>query len=237
MKLLIIEDNPRLSMRMRDRLQRWYVVEIVSTGEEGILRAASGTFDVILLDLGLPDAPGLEVCKAIRTITTHIPILVVTGVDTSASRISLLNSGADDYITKPFDITELRARINALGRRIQRGDGAPTITVGDLVLDPGTRSVSRSGIPILLRKKEYDVLEYMASNPNRVLSRQMIVDHAWPITNSSWTSTVDVHIKQLRDKIDRPFSYNLIKTLYGVGYMLTNVDDPATPKLTKMRHP
>ena len=220
MKLLVIEDNPRLSARIKQQLQRWYIVEIASTGHEGLRLASTDAFELILLDLGLPDTPGLEVCKQIRQLTNSTPILVVTGIDTSDSRVELLNAGADDYITKPFDLAELRARINALARRSSRSDSTPLVTVADLVIDPASRKVVRNNTPINLRRKEFDILEYLARNVGRVLSRQMIINHAWPATSTSWTGSVDVHIKQLRDKVDKPFEYPLIKTSYGVGYMV-----------------
>lgn len=232
MKLLIIEDNPRLSARMKQQLQRWYIVEVAHSGDEGLRLASTDTFNLVLLDLGLPDTPGLEVCRQIRQLTQETPVLVVTGVDTTESRVELLNAGADDYITKPFDLSEMRARINALARRRQRSESIPLITVGDLVIDPARRTVTRSGVPISLRRKEFDILEYLASHAGRVLSRQMIINHAWPITSRGWIGSVDVHIKQLRDKVDKPFRYPLIKTSYGVGYM---VDIPEEIKTEERR--
>lgn len=204
---------------MKQQLQKWYIVEVANTGDEGIRLVSEGYFQLVLLDLGLPDAPGLEVCKQIRRLSSDTPILIVTGIDSLQSRVELLDSGADDYITKPFDIPELRARINALARRSNRSTSTPLITLGDLIIDPASRKVSRNKIPITLRRKEFDILEYLASNPGRVLSRQMIINHAWSESSASWTGSVDVHIKQLRDKVDKPFSYPLIKTSYGVGYM------------------
>ncbi len=218
MKALVIEDNPRLSVRIKQQLRRWYIVETASSGDEGIRLAATDLFDIVLLDLGLPDTPGLEVCKQLRKLSKNLPILVVTGIDTTESRVELLDNGADDYITKPFDISELHSRINALARRRSRTDISDSIEVGDLIIHPTQRKVSRSGHQIDLRRKEFDILEYLASHPGRVMTRQMIINHAWSSTSSSWTGSVDVHIKQLRDKVDRPFSYPLIKTSYGVGY-------------------
>lgn len=220
MKLLVIEDNPRLADRIKKQLGRWYIVETAESGDKGLQLVNSGSFDIVLLDLGLPDTPGLEICRQIRHISSDIPILIVTGIDTVASRVQLLDSGADDYITKPFDLAELRARINALARRRLRSIDTPVIHIGDLVIDPTRRLVTREGVLITLRRKEFDILEYLASNPGRVMSRQNIINHAWTSTSNSWTGSVDVHIKQLRDKVDRPFSYPLIKTSYGVGYML-----------------
>ncbi len=220
MKILVIEDNPRLASKIKQQLSKWYITETSMSGDEGLQQVTTTPFNIVLLDLGLPDTPGLEVCRQIRNITKDLPILVVTGVDTIESRVELLDAGADDYITKPFDITELRARINALIRRRARNIYKDTISIGDLTIDPSKRSVVRSGQQINLRRKEFDILEYLATHPGRVMSRQMIINHAWSTTSDSWIGSVDVHIKQLRDKVDRPFAYPLIKTSYGVGYML-----------------
>lgn len=220
MKILVIEDNPRLLDRIKRQLQKWYIVEQAASGHEGIELATSGEIDCILLDLGLPDMSGLEVCGKLRELNLDVPILVLTGIDTTSSRVELLDAGADDYLTKPFDPSELQARINALSRRRMRNTSQKVITVGDLVIEPLSRKVERSSIAIKLRRKEFDILEYLALNQGRVMSRQMIVNHAWASTSASWVGSVDVHIKQLRDKIDKPFSYPLIKTSYGIGYMI-----------------
>lgn len=220
MKLLIIEDNPRLASRIKKQLRQWFIVETAASGDEGLRLASTAIFDIVLLDLGLPDTPGLMVCKQLRQLSKDIPILVVTGIDTTESRVELLDAGADDYITKPFELAELKARINALARRRSRNESQSNITIGDLIIEPSSRFVSRAGQSILLRRKEFDILEYLAANAGRVMSRQQIINHAWPTGSSSWVGSVDVHIKQLRDKIDKPFSYPLIKTTYGVGYMV-----------------
>lgn len=221
MKVLIIEDNPRLASRMEQQLKSWCVAESATSGDAGIRLAATHTFDIVLLDLGLPDSSGLEVCRQIRDLSSDLAILVVTGTDTVDSRVTLLENGADDYITKPFHMEELRARINALTRRRSRGEHTPVITVGDLVINPSKRTVTRAGQLITLRRKEFNILEYLALNPDRIVSRQNIVDYAWTSTSSGWAGSVDVHIKQLRDKIDRPFPhFQFIKTAYGVGYRL-----------------
>ena len=220
MKILVIEDNPRLSTRMKQLLQKWYVIEIAHSGDQAIRYAATQNFDVILLDLVLPDISGLEVCRQIRLIDTSTPILVLNGIDTTESKVELLEQGADDYLAKPFDPAELRARINALGRRRKNAPSVPLLRVGDLTLDPAKRQVTRNDVVIPLRRKEFDILEYLVRHAGRVLSREMIINHAWPLTSTTWSGSVDVHIKQLRDKIDRPFAYPLIKTSYGVGYMV-----------------
>lgn len=220
MKLLVVEDNPRLSARMKQLLRKWHVVETALSGHDGIHQAQIGTFDVIILDLGLPDMPGLDVCEAIRETDQLTPILVLTGVDATASRVALLEAGADDYITKPFETPELQARINALARRKVRGATTSTLAIGDLTIHPESRTVKRGGVEISLRRKEFDILEYLVRSAGRVLSRELIVHHAWPTESSGWIGSVDVHIKQIRDKVDRPFNSNLIKTVYGVGYTI-----------------
>lgn len=220
MKILVIEDNPRLAMRIQQQLRKWYIVETAPSGDQGLQLLSTDGFDLVMLDLGLPDTPGADVCRQIRCLSNDLPILVVTGIDTVESRVDLLATGADDYVCKPFDILELRARIDALTRRRVRGENIAKITIGDLVIDPCQRSVVRAGEKITLRRKEFDILEYLASHPGRVLSREMIINHAWASTSTSWSGSVDVHIKQLRDKVDRPFAYPLIKTSYGVGYMV-----------------
>jgi len=232
MKVLVIEDNPRLAGRIKQQLQKWYIVETAESGDKGLHQVATNAFDIVLLDLGLPDAPGLEICKQIRQLSHDIPILIVTGVDTILSRVTLLDNGADDYITKPFDVDELRARINTLARRRVRNSNTPVLTVGELILNPTKRTVSRAGVAIELRRKEFDILEYLVINAGRIMSRQNIVDHAWSSTSAGWVGSVDVHIKQLRDKIDRPFNYPLIKTVYGLGYM---VDAPEDNKSVRRR--
>jgi len=220
MKILIIEDNPRLAERIQQQLRKNFIVELATSGTDGIQLISDDVFDVILLDLGLPDMQGLEVCQHIRKISDNTPILVLTGVDTTKSRVELLDAGADDYVTKPFDPGELLARINALARRRIRSDNIKKIIIGDLIIEPASRKVIRANRDISLRRKEFDILEYLAINKGRVMSRQMIINHAWSSTSASWVGSVDVHIKQLRDKVDKPFDYPLIKTSYGVGYMI-----------------
>lgn len=218
MKVLVIEDNPRLADRIKNHLRKEYLVEIARSGDEAIGIATSHTSDIILLDLGLPDMPELEVCQKIRQLDITAPILVLTGMDDIANRVALLNAGADDYMTKPFDASELKARINALERRRNRLPPQDDLRIQDLILSPSNRTVTRNGTNVKLRRKEFDILEYLLKNKGRILSRQMIINYAWASTSIAWTGSVDVHIKQLRDKVDKPFPIHLIKTTYGVGY-------------------
>ena len=223
MKLLLIEDNRRLADLVKMQINKVHLVDVVHTGQEGIDKATHLEYAVIILDLRLPDMSGLDICMRIREANVDTPILVLTANDEMASRVQLLNSGADDYLTKPFNITELQARIGALARRQQRRYVGSTLKLKDLTIDVDQRKVYRSGIHIPLRRKEFDILEYLVNNSGRVLTREMILNHAWDSNKDSWNSTVDVHIKHLRDKIDRPFKSHLIKTAYGLGY---RVDAP-----------
>lgn len=224
MKLLLIEDNKSLAQSLKKHLSKTFIVDLAETGEDGIRQAVTGRYDVIILDLNLPDKHGAEVCKTVRLSHINTPILILTGVTDIASRVALLNGGADDFVPKPFSIAELRARISALLRRAPSGYNASVLAVRDLVIDPGRRQVLRGGVPIYLRRKEFDILEYLVRNRGRAVSRAMILDHAWDTDKDTWHNTVDVHIKHLRDKIDRPFKKDrLIKTAYGIGYMIEDV--------------
>jgi len=219
MKVLIVEDNQTLANRIKNQLKRWYSTEIAPSGDAALRLIYDHSFDIVLLDLGLPDMDGSAICQQIRTYSKDIPILIVTGVDSTESRLTLFELGADDYVTKPFEPAELYARISALLRRRQRGECQSVIEVGDVTIDPNRRTVIRQGQPIFLRRKEFDILECLAINQGRVMSRENIIDHAWKSTSTTWPGSVDVHIKQLRDKIDKPFAYPLIKTSYGTGYI------------------
>ncbi|MFZ3009813.1 MAG: response regulator transcription factor [Candidatus Microsaccharimonas sp.] len=218
MKLLVIEDNPRLSDRVRRRLGKKYYIDIAETGNEALQKVNKCEYDLIILDLGLPDMSGKEICKKLRDVHIKVPILVLTGTDEKTSRIDLLDCGADDYVVKPFDSDELRARIDALLRRKVQRELRKILQYQDLMINLDDRTVSRAGADISLRRKEFDILEYLISNHGRILTREMIIHHAWDDYKVNLTSTVDVHIKHLRDKIDRPFGFPIIKTAYGLGY-------------------
>lgn len=222
MKLLLVEDNQPLAERLRKRLAEHYVVDLVHSGADAIDHVHSSNYDAIILDLTLPDMNGYDVCNSLRKDDIHIPILVLTGIDDVSSRVKLLDAGADDYLTKPFNTSELRARIQALLRRSTPAYTSNTITVHDLTIDIDRRQVTRNGKSIELRRKEFDILEYLVRNRGRVVTRAMILDHVWEANKESWPNTIDVHIKHLRDKVDRPFKVPLIRTAYGIGYL---VDD------------
>lgn len=220
MKLLIIEDSLALVDRMKSFLGKHYVIDAVHSGEDGLAQAEAVQYTTIILDLGLPDMPGLAVCQKLRALHITTPILVLTGIDNLKSRVELLDSGADDYLTKPFNGAELQARLSALARRQMRPFVSEVIKYKDLEIDTRQRLVRRASVDIPLRRKEFDILHYLITNHGRAVSRQMIIDHVWEVDRDNWHNTVDVHIKHLRDKVDRPFSYPLIKTAYGIGYMV-----------------
>lgn len=220
MKILIIDDNRRLAQQTEERLKKHYSVECAYSGEEGLQLLTTYEFDLVLLDLGLPGIHGLDVCTHIKRLWPEVDIIVISGEDRTDSKVTLLNSGATDYITKPFDPRELRSRITAALRRKGEAPYRNIIVVDSLHINPNTRTVTREGQPISLRRLEYNILEYLCLNPGRVLTRDLIVHHAWPLHADKWTGSVSVHIKQIRDKVDKPFSTHLIKTVYGLGYML-----------------
>jgi len=222
MKILIIEDSRLLAGSIKDQLSKQYVVDVVHTGEEGLYQARSTDYSLMLLDLGLPDINGYEVCRELRSSSIETPILVLSGDRAADSRVRLLDCGADDYVTKPFDNDELQARVNALLRRsnLSRPVASTHIQVDDLIIDVPRRNVVRAGVSIQLRRKEFDILHYLVQNQGRTITRDMIFNHVWEAGKEGWNNTIDVHIKHLRDKVDRPFAKKLIKTAYGVGYMV-----------------
>jgi two-component system OmpR family response regulator len=224
MKLLCIEDDPALVKSLRRFFGTNSRITSATSGQSGLELAASDNYDAIILDLGLPDMSGIEVCATIREANATVPILVLSGSAEQDTKITLLESGADDYMTKPFNMAELRARLFALLRRSHFGSASPEVyllTLGDLTLDPLCRRVERSGRSIELRRKEFDILEYLMRNPDKVMTRSMIMENVWESGSDSWDSTINVHIKNLRDRIDRPFKHKLIKTTYGLGYTIS----------------
>ncbi len=229
MKVLIIEDNPLVSQRFQQQLRRHHIVEVAHTGHDALAKLSQAKFDLALLDLGLPDMPGIDVCRAIRKQSSSALIMVVSGVSDPAEKIKLLQAGADDYLTKPCNSGELGARITALGRRRARLPFQQTLTIADLIINPEERTVTRAGVAISLRRKEFDILEFMARQPKRVHTRAMILAYAWNSTDARWNGAIDVHMKHLRDKIEKPFNRPLIRTIYGVGYVFINPDPIKAP--------
>lgn len=220
MKVLIIDDNQMLAESIENQLNKDYEVSVASTAKEGIAQASKENYATILLDLGLPDMPGIEVCRKLREKGIESPVIVLTVTKDVKSRVELLEAGADDFLTKPFNKKELAARISALIRRAKIVKNQ-AVTIADLQIDLDRRIVTRAGEPITLRRKEFDILAYLVRNQGRPVTRAMILENVWNGKRSSWNNTVDVHIKYLRDKIDKPFNKPLIKTAYGIGYTIS----------------
>ncbi len=218
MKILVVEDNQRLAKRIQEKLHSAYTIDSVDTGSQALSYASSTTYSVIILDLGLPDISGLEVCRKLRDTGNETPILVLTGTGQLLSKIELLDSGADDYIVKPVSFDEIRARVGALARRQKNRELVKNLLYKNIEIDLNLRKVYCSGTEIKLRRKEFEILYYLISNNGRIVTRQMIMDNVWSGESTSWITTIDVHIKHLRDKLDRPFGTKTIKTAYGIGY-------------------
>ena len=219
MKILVVEDDPAIARMLRRGLtQAEYQVDLAEDGASGLALAGESLYSLIVLDVMLPIKDGWQVCEALRESGSRVPILMLTARDGVEDRIRGLDLGADDYLPKPFDFGELLARVRALLRR-DRVHRTRLIRVGDLVLDTAQRRVTRAGQEIGLSHREYDLLEALASNESRVLSRQTIQERFWQ-DEDSFSNTVDVYIGMLRRKIDDPFPAKLIQTVRGAGYTL-----------------
>lgn len=220
MKILVIEDNKTVAKSVRALLKSHFLIDLAFTGKEAQEEIASNTYDLIICDLLLPDMSGIEVCHFIRKHQITTPILMLTAQSDTARKVTALDAGADDYLTKPFSFDELQARIRALLRRGPEIISQNVLTAADLILDLNTYTVSRDGKIIHLRKKELNLLEYLLRNKGRIVSRSMIMDHLWDHDDISNPNTIDVHLKHLRDRIDKPFTKKLIKTIHGLGYRI-----------------
>ncbi len=221
MRILIIEDDLEMAHSIRDVLKKQYAVDLASTGTEGEYQAFINEYDLIILDLNLPDIKGIQVCQLLRDNDIKAPVLMLTGQNQVDDKVQALDAGADDYLTKPFEPAELQARIRALLRRNSR-HRSTTLSLGDLTIDTATHAVTRGEQVIHLRRKEFQLLEYLLSNTGRTITRSMIMQHIWDSSRDPVTNTVDVHIKYLRDRIDKGFPQKLIKTVYGLGYKIEN---------------
>lgn len=221
MKLLLIEDSHDISTALSRALFTDYSVDLAFNGRDGINRTETDNYDAIVLDLNLPDINGLEVCAILRQRNIKSPILILTGEANILSKISLLDAGADDYLTKPFSLGELKVRLRALIRRSGKKELSNNrLVVDDLELDVTEHSVSRDGQIIELRRKEFALLECLMQNVGDVVSRENLCRYAWEANDDPWRGTIDVHIKYLRDKIDRPYDTRMIRTVHGYGYRM-----------------
>jgi two-component system OmpR family response regulator len=220
MRVLVVEDDLDTSLLIRHSLQvDGHTVEATGLGHDGIWMATEFDFDLLVLDWSLPDTTGIEICRTLRANERWTPILMLTGNSEVHQRVLGLTSGADDYLTKPFAVDELRARVQALGRRAPQA--RPTVLqVGDLTLDPATREVRRGDRLIDLRPKEFALLHLMMRRDGEVLDRAEILDQVWDMNFDGMSNVVDVHVKALRAKIDKPFGVESIETVWRVGYRL-----------------
>ncbi|MBU6389415.1 response regulator transcription factor [Patescibacteria group bacterium] len=220
MRLLIIEDDKDLAKSLKQTLSSAYLVDLAFTGKSGSYQSLVNKYDLIILDLVLPDQDGLEVCRQIRERGGKTPILVLTGQCELSNKVDTLDSGADDYLTKPFHLSELQARIRALLRRSPATLAPSVLKVKDLVINTVSREAQRGAQVLRLRRKEFDLLEYLMKNRGRVVTREMIMEHVWDSHSELVTNSIDVHIKHLRDQVDRSFPQRLIQTIHGIGYKI-----------------
>ncbi len=220
MKVLVVEDDRTVGQFVQHGLaEQRMQVDLVADGSEALAAASQALYDVIVLDLRLPGLSGVQVLRTLRDRGVATPVLVLTAQDALESKVQALRIGADDYVTKPFAFEELLARVEALGRR-PKAITPPVLQVDDLVIDTGTREVHRGEKSIELTPKEYAVLEYLARNRDRVLSRTLITEYAWGYHFDPGTNIVDVVITRLRKKVDHGHARRLIHTVRGVGYVL-----------------
>ena len=220
MRILLVEDNRRLSESLRATLaDEGYAVDAAYDGIEGEEMASFTPYDVIILDVLLPKRDGVEVCRSLRDQRVSTPILMLTARDGLDDRVLGLDSGADDYLVKPFQVEELRARLRALMRR-ETGRKSGDLQVADLRMDPATHDAWRGDNPLDLTAKEFSLLEYLMRNANRLVTREMVVAHLWGYDRMVASNVVDVHIRRLRRKVDEPFEVRLIETVRGAGYRL-----------------
>lgn len=223
MNLLVVEDDDKIGAFVARGLEQdGHHVEWTKDGTEGLVRARTGPHDVVVVDLMLPGRSGLELIEELRAARVRVPILVLSAKSSVDDRVRGLESGADDYLTKPFSFAELVARIHALARRAsEKAMPAPTaLEYEDLKLDLLSRRATRGSREIALQTKEFTLLEYFLRNPERVLSRTMILDRVWEYAFDPQTNVVDVLVSRLRTKIDRDFETKLLHTIRGVGYVL-----------------
>lgn len=226
MRILIVEDNQRLNHSLKQSLaEDGYAVDTAFTGPDGEELAGLAPYDAVVLDIMLPGKNGMDVCRDLRRKKINTPILMLTARDTVDDRVAGLDSGADDYLVKPFALSELRARLRALLRR-DSADRSARLAIADLVLDPATHRVERAGLEIDLTAKEFALLEYFMRNPNRVITREMAETHIWNYDFDGSSNVVDVYIRRLRRKIDDPFERKLFDTVRGAGYRISASDAP-----------
>lgn len=222
MRILLVEDEDRFAAVLTEGLKhKGYAVDTVNDGVKGYTRISlhRQDYDLVILDLMLPGMSGLDICRQMRAEGITLPILVLTARGEEEKKVELLLAGADDYLVKPFSFDELAARVQAILRR--PAQSVPTVLRAlDIELDPGERTVSRDGVPLSLTLKEFGLLEYFLRHPNQVINREDLVAHLWDFNYESFSNVVDVHIKNLRKKLDFGSAPSIIETVRGIGYRL-----------------
>ncbi len=220
MKILIIEDEKDIRTFLKSNLEdSGFSVDCAETGEGGTFLALSNDYDLILLDLNLPDKNGLEVCRSLRLAGKETPIIILTVETETDNKVKLLNAGVDDYLTKPFSVSELIARIKALLRRPKKISGG-LLSFGDLILDSDKQTVKQKSKIIYLTRKEFGLLEYLLRNRGRIVSRGEIIEHVWDSEADIFSNTIETHVVNLRKKLNKDGKSSLIKTYSGRGYAI-----------------
>ena len=219
--MLIVEDELRMaSLIRRGLVTEGLAADVTDRGREALWLAQAHPYDVVVLDVMLPDIDGFEVCRRLRQEGVWSPVLMLTARDSVEDRVSGLDSGADDYLVKPFAFAELLARLRALARRSD-AERAPILAVGDLRLDPATREVKRGSVTVDLSVKEFALLETFMRRPGEVLTRLHLLEHAWDFAYENRSNIIEVYVRRLRQKIDEPFGRRTLETVRGVGYRLS----------------
>lgn len=225
MRVLLIEDDKIIaSFVLKGLREAGFAVDRATDGEEGLLLARKGSYDVAIIDIMLPRLDGLTVVRSLREAKQSIPVIILSAKDKVEDRVKGLQFGADDYLTKPFAFSELLARVQALIRRATGAAETTRLTVGGLTLDLLTREVYRDGTRLDLQPREFTLLEFLMRNPGKVISRTMILDHVWNYRFDPQTNVVEARMSRLRDKVDRNFEKKIIHTIRGVGYVLKESD-------------
>jgi two-component system, OmpR family, response regulator len=220
MRVLVVEDEIKMASLIRRGLRsEGLAADVAIKGEDALWMAASTTYDAIVLDVMLPGLSGFETCKRLRNAGVWSPVLMLTARDGVDDRVAGLDAGADDYLTKPFSFAELLARLRALARR-GSSERPVELVVDDLRLDPASRRVWRGGAEVALSPKEFALLETFMRRPGQVLSRLQLLEHAWDFAYENRSNVVDVYVRYLREKLDRPFGKSSFETVRGVGYRL-----------------
>lgn len=225
MKILIVEDHADVASLLKRGLEyERFTVDMAEDGQEALEMLRQISYELVILDLMLPKVDGIEVLEKVRSQGNNTPILVLTAVADQDTKVKLLHAGADDYLEKPFLFNELLARVHAIIRRSTQAPKKQVLQVGELLLNPATREVFRGKEKIVLRKKEFMLLEYLMRYPGEVISRTDLLEHVWDFNSDVFSNTIETHIVSLRSKLDKGHKHKLVETVHGVGYKLNITD-------------